>query len=41
MTMVGLLGLALHFGQYWIAGALVVLFIVFVIAAKRSGPPKP
>jgi Na+/proline symporter len=36
MTMVGLLGLALHFGYYWAAGGLVALFVLRVVAAKRA-----
>jgi hypothetical protein len=36
MALVGLLGLALHFGYYWAAGGLVALFVVRLVAAKRA-----
>ena len=36
MALVGLFGLAMHLGYYWAAGGLVVLFVLLLIAAKRS-----
>lgn len=36
MTLIGLLGLALHLGFYWAAGGLVVLFMLCRSAAKKS-----
>ena len=35
MTLVGLLGLALHFELYWVAGAIVVLFLVVTWFTRR------
>ena len=36
MTLVGLFGLAMHFGYYWAAGGLVALFVLRLIVAKRA-----
>ena len=36
MTLVGLLGLALHFAYYWAAGGIVALFVLLVILSKRA-----
>ena len=37
MVIVGLLGLALHFGLYWIAGGLVVIYLfLFWWLSKRG-----
>jgi hypothetical protein len=36
MTLVGLLGLALHFEYYAAAAGLVLLFVLKVLAAKRA-----
>lgn len=36
MTIIGLFGLAMHFGYYWAAGGLVALFALLLFSAKRS-----
>ena len=37
MTLVGLLGLALHFELYWVAGALVLVFLFLLwFTGRRS-----
>jgi hypothetical protein len=44
MTLVGLLGLALHFELYWVAGCIVALFFLlvwFTRRASRRAPPSP
>lgn len=35
MTLVGLLGLALHFELYWVAGGLVLLFVFLQWFTRR------
>jgi hypothetical protein len=40
MILVGLLGLTLHLGYYWAAGAVAALFVTGVIVAKRSASRK-
>ena len=36
MTLIGLFGLAMHFGYYWAAGGLVALFGLLLFSAKRA-----
>jgi UPF0716 family protein affecting phage T7 exclusion len=40
MILVGLFGLAMHFGYYWAAAAIVAVFVLGVYLAKRSGSRK-
>jgi hypothetical protein len=37
MTLVGLLGLALHFELYWLAGGIVVLYLSLLWLWRKKG----
>jgi hypothetical protein len=41
MALVGLLGLALHFGLYWVSGGIVVLYLFLLWRSSRRAPPPP
>jgi hypothetical protein len=41
MTLVGLLGLALHFELYWASAAIVVFFLFLMWRSSRKAPPSP
>ena len=40
MALVGLFGLAMHLAYYWAAGGLVALFVLLIVAARRSARAK-
>jgi hypothetical protein len=41
MTLVGLLGLALHFELYWVSAGIVVFFLFLMWRSSRKAPPSP